>query len=178
VEPSDYKIDVELTRGEIARYNFHHIRWLLLLDLIGLALLLGMVYVSLVNPDPGARNTLKILIMWGVLIVAVGFSQPLILFLQIFVLKTPDVQRQMQRRVYIFDNSGIHIEADGRSVTTLWSRVVAIKDVSKLFLIYTSPKLAYVIPKRYFPSRRDRLRFVRLLLSQVSSPVDQPAERK
>ncbi len=175
MEPTDYKIEVALTKSEIARYNFHHIRWLVLLDMIGLAVLMGIVFVSLFYPDPALRNVFKIAIMWGVLILAVGFSQPLILFLQIFILKSPAVESQMKSRVYTFDEAGIHVDTGARKATTLWSRVVAIKDIPKLLLIYTSPKLAYVIPKRYFASRRERLRFVRNLLGQVTGrEVGQP----
>lgn len=167
MEPAEYRIDVSLTRGEIARYNFHHIRWLLLLDAVGFAVLMGAVFVSLVSPEPGFRNMLKIIIMWGVLFLAVGFSQPIILFLQIFVLKSPAVETQMRRRTYMFDDSGIHVKDGIRKATTVWSRVFAIKDIPQLLLIYTSPKLAYIIPKRYFTSRRERLRFVRALLGRV-----------
>ena len=167
MEPIDFKIEVRLSRGEIARYNFHHIRWLVLMDAIGLAVLMRIVFVSLVHPDLAFRNMLKIVIMWGVLILAVGFSQPLILFLQVFIFKSPAVESQMQPRVYTFDDSGIHIQTGIKQATTVWPRVIAIKDIPRLFLIYTSPKLAYVIPKRYFESRRERLRFVRNLLDRV-----------
>jgi hypothetical protein len=167
MEPMDYKIEVTLTKSEIARYNFHHIRWLVLLDAIGFAILMGIVFVSLIYPNPLHQSLLKIVIMWGVLILAVGLSQPLILFLQIFVFKSPAVENQMERRVYTFDDSGIHIEAGAKRAITTWSRVFAIKDIPRLLLIYTGPKLAYVIPKRYFSSRRERLRFVRSLLGRV-----------
>jgi hypothetical protein len=175
---TEYKIEVRLTKWEIARYNFYHIRWLVLLDAIGFAVLLGFVFVSLVNPDPGFRNMLKIAIMWGVLILAVGLSQPLILFLQVFVLKSPAVESQMEPRVYTFDDSGIHIKAGPRHATTLWLRIVEIKDIPKLLLIYTNPKLAYIIPKRYFESRREMLRFIRTLLERVQRNSEKLLEDK
>lgn len=167
VSPSEYKLSVSLTRGEIARYNFHHIRWLLFVDAIGLGVLLAGVCFSLVYSPPGARGTLEFFIFWGVLLLAVGLSQPFILFLQIFVFKTPAVLTQMELRTYTFDDDGIHIDVGARAATTFWSNVTAVKDIGRLLLIYTSPKLAYVIPKRYFSSIEERNQFVRLLLGRI-----------
>ena len=160
-------LSVTLTRGEIARYNFHHIRWLLFIDAIGLGVLLAGVFFSLVYSEPGSRGTLEIFIFWGVLLLAVGLSQPFILFLQIFVFKSPAVLTQMQPRTYSFDDDGIHIDVGPRTATTFWPKVTAVKDIGELLLIYTSPKLAYVIPKRYFFSSDDRQQFVRLLLGRI-----------
>ena len=167
VSPSVYRLCVSLTRGEIARYNFHHIRWLLFIDAIGLGVLLAGVCFSLVYSEPGSRGTLEIFIFWGVLLLAVGLSQPFILFLQIFVFKTPAVLTQMELRTYTFDDDGIHIDVGARTATTFWPKVTAVKDIGRLLLIYTSPKLAYVIPKRYFSSSDDRQQFVRQLLGLI-----------
>ncbi len=165
----EYKISVSLTRGEIASYNFHHIRWLLWVDAIGVCTLLVAAYFSFVSPKPGIRSTLSILVFWGVIFLAVGLSQPFILFLQIYIFKTPAVIEQMQPKLYTFNDEGIHIEVGNRHATTPWSRVTTIKAIDKLFLIYTSPKLAYIIPQRCFASREEFHRFAGLMLGRVKA---------
>jgi hypothetical protein len=165
----EYQISVELTKGEIASYNFHHIRWLVRLDALGFCLLIACAYFSFASPDSDIRNTLGVLVFWGVLFLAVGLSQPFILFLQIYIFKSPAVVDQMQPKIYLFDDFGIHIETAGRHATMPWSKVTGIKDIDRLFLIYTSPKLAYVIPKRYFDSREEQARFISQLLGRIRS---------
>jgi hypothetical protein len=162
----EYQISVELTKGEIASYNFHHIRWLVWLDALGFCLLVAGAYFSFASPDSGVRSTLGVLVFWGVLFLAVGLSQPFILFLQIYVFKSPAVADQMLPKIYLFDDLGIHIQTGGRHATMVWSKVTAIKDIDRLILIYTSPKLAYIIPKRYFDSREDQARFIAQLLGR------------
>lgn len=161
----EIKIAVTLTKGEIARYNFHHIRWIIFLDILGFILLMLGVYFSVASPLAGVRHTLSAFVIWGAVILAVGLSQPFILFLQIYIFKSPVVKAQMASRTYCFDDKGIHIHSGKKIATTPWSRVIALKDVGKMFLIYTSPKLAYVIPKRYFPSKEERKKFIASLLN-------------
>lgn len=165
----EYRLAIELKKSEIAAYNFHHIRWLLFLDLAGLIVLMSGVYISVVSPNPEARQTLSVLVIWGALFLAVGLSQPFILFLQIFVIKSPAVTEQMLPKSYIFDNDGIHIHAGSRSALRRWSEVSAIKEIGKLLLIYTSPKLAYVIPFRYFESSEERRRFLNYIIERLKS---------
>ena len=163
----EMKIMVSLTKGDIARYNFHHIRWIIFLDIIGFILLVLGVYFSVASPVPGVRHTLSTLVIYGAVLLAVGLSQPFILFLQIFLFKSPAVEAQMTSRLYCFDNCGIHVHSGDKIAATPWSRVIALKDTGRMFLIYTSPKLAYVIPKRYFPSKEDRKRFIADLLGKL-----------
>jgi hypothetical protein len=162
-----HQISIELAKSEIAGYNFYHIRWLVFVDAIGFVILLFAAYQSVYNPNPEFRNNIVIFLFWGTLFLAVGLSQPFILFLQIFVLKSPAVEDQMQPKSYTFNDSGIHIESGLRTATTSWSKVVAIKDIGKLLLIYTSPKLAYVIPKRYFSSLEEKQRFIGYLINKI-----------
>jgi hypothetical protein len=112
---------------------------------------------------------LSILVMWGALFLAVGLSQPFILLLQIFVLKSPAVESQMASRVYLFDNAGVHIHSGEKMALTPWSKVTALKDIGRVFLIYTSPKLAYVIPKRLFASRDQGKEFIGYLWDRVKA---------
>jgi hypothetical protein len=163
----DYQISVELTKGEIATYNFHHIRWLLWLDGMGLCILMTAAYFSFISPNPGVRSTLSVLVFWGVLILAFGLSQPFILFLQIYIFKSPAVVTQMEPKQYLFDDIGIHIDSGNRHVTTPWEKITAVEDIDRLLLIYTSPKLAYVIPKRYFISHEEQARFIAQLIGHI-----------
>ena len=156
-----------MTKGDIARYNFHHIRWIIILDLLGFILLMLGVYFSVASPLVGVRHTLSAFVIWGAVILAVGLSQPFILFLQIYMFKSPAVEAQMASRTYCFDDNGIHIYSGEKIATTPWSRVIALKDIGRMFLIYTSPKLAYVIPKRYLASKEERKKFIANLLEKL-----------
>ncbi len=165
--PEKIEIDVTLTKSEIARYNFYHIRWLLILDILGLIGLLIITYASMFHPEPQTRDFLGSLILWAVLILAFGLSQPFILFLQIFVLKNPAMISQTASRVYTFSDDGIHINSGGRLATTPWSRVTALKDIGRLILIFTGAKLAYVVPRRCFSSNEQREKFMGFLLRKI-----------
>ena len=161
------EIEVALTRSEIARYNFYHIRWLLILDFLGLIGLLVLTYASMFHPEPQTRDLFGSLIVWAVLILAIGLSQPFILFLQIYVLKNPAMVSQTARRVYTFSDDGIRISSGDRLATTPWSRVTALKDIGRLILIFTGAKLAYVIPRRCFSSDDQRKKFMGFLLRKI-----------
>jgi hypothetical protein len=165
--PEKIEIDVTLTRSEIARYNFYHIRWLLTLDILGLIGLLVITYASMFHPEPHIRDLLGSLVIWAVLILAIGLSQPFILFLQIFVLKNPAMISQTAKRVYMFSDDGIRISSGGRLATTPWSKITALKDIGRLILIFTGAKLAYVIPKRCFSSDDQRKTFIGFLLQKI-----------
>jgi hypothetical protein len=163
----EFEIEVSLMRADIARYNFHHIRWLLVLDTAGLVALLIMTYISLFHPEPEMRALFSSLLFWAVLIVAIGLSQPLVLFLQIYVAKSPAVESQRAGRVYRFNDDGIRIESEGRAVVTPWSKITALKDIGRLILIYTSSRLAYVIPRRCFKTDQAKRSFIRYLLERI-----------
>ena len=162
-----FEIDVSLTKGEIARYNFHHIRWILVLDLFGLAGVIAMTYFSIFDPSPATRELCGSLLIWAVVLLAAGLSQPFILFLQIYVLKNPAMLALTAHRVYKFDSDFIYIESDGKSALTAWSDVRAIKDIGRLILIFTGRKLAYVIPKRSLWSPEQLESFMRFLTEKA-----------
>ena len=138
-----------------------------MLDILGLIALLVITYVSMFHPEPATRDFFGSIIIWAILIVAVGLSQPFVLFMQIFVLKNPDMASQTARRAYTFSDDGIHISSGGRLATTPWSKVRELKDIGRLILIFTSVKLAYVIPKRCFSSDEQRKEFIGLLAQKT-----------
>lgn len=163
----EIEIEVSLTRADIARYNFHHIRWLLVLDALGLIGLLTITYISLFHPSPETRDLFGSLIIWGILLVAVGLSQPVVLLLQIFVMKNAALAGQTVRRVYTFADDGIHIESQGRLATTSWSKVTVLKDIGRLILIFTGSGLAYVIPGRCLATNEAKKSLVRYLRERM-----------
>jgi hypothetical protein len=142
----------------------------LVLDALGLVMLLIMTYISLFHPEPETRSLFSTLLFWAVLVVAVGLSQPLVLFVQIYVTGNPAVENQRAGRVYTFNGGGITIESQGRVVTTSWSKITAMKDIGRLILIYTSSRLAYVIPRRCFESDESKRSFVKYLLERMGKP--------
>ncbi len=162
-----FEIDVSLTRGEIARYNFHHIRWILVIDILGFLGVVAMTYLSIFHPSPGTRELLGSLLIWAVVLLAAGLSQPFILFMQIYILKSLAMLTQIARRIYRFDDDGIHIESDGKSARKSWGDIRAIKDIGRLIVIITGPKLAFVIPKRCLGDAERARSFVGYLLDRI-----------
>ncbi len=162
-----FEIEVKLTKGDIIEYNFMHIRWLLLLDIIAFIILIVGVYISIIYPDRETRETLGMLAFWWAAILAVGLSQPFVLIMQILILKSPAVEKQMMARRYILDSTGIHIKSDERDVNMPWAKIEMVRETRKIVLIYTNPKLAYIVPKRYFSSKDEMNRFILFLSSKI-----------
>jgi hypothetical protein len=163
----EVEIDVALAGSEIARYNFYHIRWLLAADTAGLLALIIMTYLSIFHRSPAARDLFGSLLIWAVLLLAAGLSQPLILFLQIFVLRNPTMASQTALRIYRFAANGIHVRSGGRTAITSWNKIVKVKDIGRLVLIFTGPRLAYVIPKRCFATLDEAGAWTRFFLEKM-----------
>ena len=163
----DIKIDVNLTRWEIARYNLYHIRWLLFLNLVGVIVFICIVYLSFTHPQASTREMLGTISIWAAVILALGLSQPFILIMQIYILKTPAIEDQMAPRSYSFTIEGIHVESCGRMAKAPWTKVRMLRDTGRMLLIFTSPKLAYVIPKRCFISASQVESFARFLSERL-----------
>lgn len=162
-----FEIDVSLTKAEIARYNFHHIRWILVIDILGFLGLVAMTYLSIFHPSPDTRRLLGSLLVWAVVLLAAGLSQPFILFMQIYILKSPAMLTQTARRVYRFNDDGIHIESNGKSARKGWGDIKAIKDIGRLIVVFTGPKLAFVIPKRCLGDAERARSFVGYMLDRI-----------
>ena len=162
-----FEFDVSLTKAEIARYNFYHIRWLLVIDILGFLGVVAMTYLSIFHPLPATRELLGSLLIWAVLLLAAGLSQPFILFMQIYILKSLAMMTQTARRIYRFDDDGIHIESDGKSARKGWGQIKAIKDIGRLIIVITGPKLAFVIPKRCLGDAEKARSFIGYLLDRI-----------
>lgn len=163
----DYSIDVALTKSEVARYNLYHIRWLIILDIIGLGVFLYITYASFSYPDIETRNLLGTISIWAAIALAVGFSQPLMIILQIYVFKSAATKNFMAKRSYSFSDSGIHIDSMGKKAQKRWIDIKEIRNTGNILLIFTSPKLAYVIPRRCFESRYEWGKFIKFIFTRI-----------
>lgn len=163
----DYRIDVSLTKSEVARYNLYHIRWIIIMDIIGLGVFLYITYSSFAYPDPATRDLLSTISIWAAIALAVGLSQPLIIFLQIYVFRTSGISRLMAKRSYNFTDFGIHIDAMGKEAQKRWNDIRRIVNTGNILLIFTAPKLAYVIPRRCFESRNEWRRFIKYIFNRI-----------
>ena len=163
----DYSVEVALTRSEVARYNLFHIRWLIILDIIGLGAFLYITYVSFSHPDIETRDILSTISIWAAIALAVGLSQPLIIFMQIYVFKSAGINNLMAKRSYSFSDFGICIDSMGRKAQKRWADIEGIKNAGSILLIFTGPKLAYVIPRRCFDSGREWGKFMRFIFSRI-----------
>ena len=163
------EMQVRLRKFDLLKYNYLHIWWLLAIDFMGLIFFFILANIAVNNPSPGIRETAGIILFWFVLLLAFGFSQPLILFSQIFIFKMPQVQQQLAPRKYLFKYNAIEIESEQRSVSIGWDRIIKIRRIMGLFLLYTSPKLAYVIPQRMFDNKTQMEDFFSLVTGKIKS---------
>ena len=163
-----YRVDVALTRLEVVRYNFFHIKWLLLIDIIGLGIFFYIVYASFSYPNSETREILRTISIWAAIALAVGFSQPLIIILQVFLSKTGKSEDLYGKRVYSFSDSGILIDSEDRTAEKDWSEILKVKRAAGILLIFTAPKLAYVIPRRCFETPAEWRGFIEYVYSHIN----------
>ncbi len=163
----DYEVEVTLTKSEVARYNFYHIRWLIILDILGFGIFLYIAYASFFHPDPGTREMLRTISIWAAIALAIGLSQPFIIILQIYLTGAGKNDSLTASRVYRFSDFGIHISSMGKRAQKAWADIKEIKNIGNILLIFTSPKLAYVIPRRCLGSKREWSRFKRFIFERV-----------
>ncbi len=162
-----FEIDVALNRLEVARYNLYHIKWLIVLDIVGFGIFFYLVYSSFFHPRPETRDLLATISIWAAVALAVGLSQPLIIFAQIYLFKAEHVKGLMARRLYEFSNLGIEISSMGKNARKSWSEIAGVKNIGNILLIFTSPKLAYVIPRRCFESKENWSEFIKFVLKRI-----------
>lgn len=171
---SEFELEFSTCRLDLLKYNYFHIGWLILIDWLGLIAFLILAFFSAFHPAPSVRETLGIILFWATILLAFGLSQPMILFLQIYILKSPQVMSQLEPRKYIFTAETILIDSGTRVATIQWNRIIRIRRVLGLILLYTSPKLAYLIPERIFADKESLQSFLRFLFEKIKKP---PAER-
>jgi len=164
-----YKIEVALTKSEVARYNFYHIRWLIILDIVGLGAFLYLAYLSFSHPDPGTRDLLSTISIWAAVALALGLSQPLIIILQIYAFRASTFKNLTAKRIYRFSDFGIHISSMGKEAQKEWAEIREIENLGSILLISTAPKLAYVIPRRCFGSKSEWKEFVKFIFDRIKT---------
>lgn len=164
---TDYEIEVTLTKSEVARYNLYHIRWLIILDILGFGIFLYIVYASFFHPDPGTREMLRTISIWTAIALAIGLSQPFIIIFQIYLTGKGRSHSLMARRDYRFSEFGIHISSMGKKAQKAWVDIQETRNIGNILLIFTSPKLAYVIPRRCLGSKGEWNRFKKFIFERV-----------
>lgn len=164
--PREYEIEVSLKKSEVVRYNFFHIRWIIAADIIGMGIFLYLVYASFFSPDPSTRNLLNTISIWAAVALAFGLSQPLIIILQIYIFKTGTSADFMAKRTYDFSDNGIRVSRGDKKAEKKWVAIRRIRNAGGLLLIYTAPKLAYIIPRRCFESSKEWTEFLGFLWSR------------
>jgi len=164
-----YKIDVELRKSEVIRYNFSHIRWIILADTVGLGIFIFITYLSFAHPEPGTRDLLQTLSIWAAVALAIGLAQPFVVLLQVLFAKPEAMQKITAERSYNFTDEGIEIESLGRTAIKIWGEIKRIKILSGLLLIYTGKKVAYVIPKRCFKNTEKWRSFLSFIKEKIKS---------
>jgi len=157
--PQEFKIDVNLKRSEVIWYNLNHIKALLIADLIGFIIFVYLVYSSFTHPQPETRDLFETLSIWVAVGLVIGFSQPMIVLLQVLLAKSPALENLMAQRSYIFKDDSIEIGSLGRKAVKKWGDIVKISRTLNLVLIFTSKKMAYVIPRRCFANKTEWRRF-------------------
>lgn len=162
-----FEFDVSLKKSEVAQYNLYHIRWLVILDIIGFGLFFYLVYLSFNHPEPETRELLRTISIWGAIALAIGLSQPLIILVQIYILKADPVKNLMALRSYKFSEIGIQIYSAGKEAQKGWSDISNVIYIGSILLLFTSSKLAYVIPRRCFESKKDWEDFRGFLLKRT-----------
>jgi hypothetical protein len=77
---------------------------------------------------------------------------------------TPNLKGNVR---YEFDDAGLRVVALHSSGETQWDTIVKWKEGKKVFVLYRTPKLGEIIPKRFFNSGVDVERLRELLVAHV-----------
>jgi hypothetical protein len=162
-----HKIDVELKKGEVLWYNFSHIRWIIIADIIGLLVFIYIAYLSFIHPESSTRDLLETFSIWMAVALAIGLAQPLVIILQVLFAKPEIMQKMVAERSYFFSDSGIEIISLGQKANKIWDDVIRIRNINKLLLIYTGKKAAYVIPRRCFKSAEKWQSFIKYVKGKI-----------
>jgi hypothetical protein len=73
-------------------------------------------------------------------------------------------QRHLQEPVtYTFTADSIYSSGDGVSWDVAWNVLQSVRETHSLFLLYTAPCAAVILPKRFFRSRADLEAWLRLV---------------
>lgn len=56
---------------------------------------------------------------------------------------------------YAFDQDGVRLTAPSFSASLKWSLLREVRETKSAMLLYEGPNIAYIVPKRFFPSVGD-----------------------
>lgn len=103
-----------------------------------------------------------------VLVLAIGLLLPTYVWTAAFIRSrrtlsdTPNLRGTVQ---YEFDDGGFRVLALHSSGETKWTAILKWKEGKHVFLLYRAPKIAEIIPKRFFKNPAD-VKYVRNLLEK------------
>ena len=78
-------------------------------------------------------------------------------------------RRLSQGVYYEFSEAGIHIETPVAKSDLLWSAIARVRELRSDYLIFTSPNLAYALPKRCFANSQDVMALRELFRTHVAN---------
>jgi len=162
-----FKIDVELKKNEVIRYNLSHILRLIIADVIGFLFFIYITYLSFAHPESSTRDLLETVSIWLAVALAIGLSQPLVIILQVLLAKTEIMRKMVAERSYLFSDNGIEIRSQGQNAVKIWDDIIRVRKLTGLLLIYTGKKAAYVIPKRCFNNTEKWRSFIKYVKVKI-----------
>jgi YcxB-like protein len=125
--------------------------------------LLGIVAVLL----PGSRGT----------IVNPGLDYVFMLFWALLILSGPYLfaRRQYKRQTYLrepmqylFTNDQVRLKGPSFSCELSWSLVQRVRETQRMFLVYQSPQIAWLLPKRFFSDQASTEAWKSFVISRLS----------
>jgi hypothetical protein len=128
----------------------------------GLVILIGAIVYG--GSDGANTTTRPILIIVGIFFLVWLW---LILFVQSrrMVKTVPNMKGPIR---YEFDDAGVLIVALHASTEMQWASILQWKENKNVFLLYQSPQLAQIIPKRFFGNEQDVMAVRELLRTNIS----------
>jgi len=124
-------------------------RMLVSTTLIGLLLLAALLFLGIFSPKFLREQ-------WLLIVLSVFWASYLWIFLLYSSYRTLKKSPNLQGTVrYQFDDSGYRLEALHTQAEVKWGAMVKWREGKYTFLFYSNPRIASVIPKRFFQSSAD-----------------------
>jgi hypothetical protein len=113
----------------------------------GIAAILAFSYGTLAFMSPAAIGQMVQPITFGALVVALLFVMP---YFQARKLLAAIAKGGDKRASFRFDDDGVTLRTAGSTTTTTYRSLVEYREGKTAFLIYSSPNVGNVVPKRAF----------------------------
>ncbi|MEP7364292.1 MAG: YcxB family protein [Acidobacteriota bacterium] len=115
------------------------------------------------DPERLSLEVVVIPALWAAVMIAYPYFQARRQFAKVESLRRP--------AEYRIDRSQLQCDGFGSSGQMLWNRVDSVRETGSAFLVYLSPYVAWVIPKRFFDSQLEEVeRFRQMAALQLAKP--------